>query len=129
MKRLVGDPNDPRLKIDASALAGVAASLGVTVVAADAFNPAGFEAGVASLVGQRVEAIMAVGSLATNLRERLREPAIKQRVPVIGMNNLMVEAGALFSYGASVADQIRRSALRAQMDSDKWRDSSSPAIP
>ena len=81
MKRLVGDPNDPRLKIDASALAGVAASLGVTVVAADAFNPAGFEAGVASLVGQRVEAIMAVGSLATNLRdgcESLRSSSVSR---------------------------------------------------
>ena len=91
---LIGDPNDPRLTVDRAALAQVTSSLGVTVVVADALNPASFDAGVASLIGQRVDAIMAVGSLTYNLRERLVELTIKQRVPVVGTYSAMVEAGA-----------------------------------
>ena len=107
---LIGDPNDPRLTVDRAALAQVTSSLGVTVVVADALNPASFDAGVASLIGQRVDAIMAVGSLTYNLRERLVELTIKQRVPVVGTYSAMVEAGAFFAYAASLPSQLRRSA-------------------
>ena len=107
---LIGDPNDPRLTVDRAALAQVTSSLGVTVVVDDALNPAGFDAGLASLIGHRVDAIMAVGSLADNLRERLVELTIKQRVPVVGTYSAMVEAGAFFAYAASLPSQLRRSA-------------------
>ena len=107
---LIGDPADSRMNTDRVALARAAPALDVTVVVAEAPDPAAFDLGLASLSAQHVDAIMGAGGLPTNLRERLVELTIKQRVPVVGGNSAMVEAGVLFSYAASVAGQIRRSA-------------------
>ena len=49
-------------------------------------------------------------TITTNFRENLIELANRRRVPVVGHASYMAEAGALFSYGASRADQLRRSA-------------------
>jgi putative tryptophan/tyrosine transport system substrate-binding protein len=107
---LIGDPADPRMNSDRAALAKVAPALGVSVLVVEAAGLAAFEAGLASLSTQHVDAIMAVSSQALNLRERLVALTIKQRVPVVSGNIAIAEAGALFIYGASVAGQIRRSA-------------------
>ena len=50
------------------------------------------------------------GTLVFNLRGRLIELANRRRLPVIGSNQAWVEAGALFNYGASQDEQMRRSA-------------------
>ena len=49
--------------------------------------------------------------LAYNLRGRLIELANNSRVPVIGFRAVWADSGALFSYGTSLDDQHRRSAL------------------
>ncbi len=64
---------------------------------------------MAKLIGQRVDVIYAASSIADNLRGRLIELANRSRLPVVGTAR-MVEAGGLFSYSASLADQLRRSA-------------------
>ncbi len=111
-KRLgfLSDPTDPRSSIDRAALAPVATALGLTIVVAEGSNPVDFEAAVARLTDQGVDAILSGTTITANLRERLVELANRQRVPVVGHASYMAAAGALFAYGASRADQLRRSA-------------------
>ena len=107
---LLGDPTDPRLKFDRDALAPVATALGLTIVVAEASNPVEFDAAVAKLIGQGVDVILATTSITNSLRGRLIELANRRRVPVVGGIAPMAEAGGLFTYGASLAVQFRRSA-------------------
>jgi len=113
VKRLgmLGDSNDPITRLDHQALAPIAASLGLTLVAAEAANPAEFEPAVARLIANRSEAIFPGSVLAYNLRGRLIELANESHVPVIGLRAVWADSGALFSYGTSLDDQHRRSAL------------------
>ena len=107
---LLGDPNDPRLNIERSALASVAPGLGLTIIVAEASNPAQLDAAVSQLLAQGVNVILGTTSIVTNLRGRLVELANRGRVPVVGSIAAMAQAGALFTYGAPLADQLRRSA-------------------
>ncbi|MGJ7512577.1 ABC transporter substrate-binding protein [Variovorax sp. GT1P44] len=107
---LLGDPKDPRLNFDRSALASLPLALGLTVVVAEASNPVELDAAVAKLLGQEVDVIVGATTITSNLRGRLIELANRKRVPVVGGIAAMAEAGCLFSYGAPLVDQIRRSA-------------------
>ena len=106
----LGDPRDARFHIDRTALAPAATALDLTIVVGEASNPVEFDAAVAKLIVQGVDVIYGTGTRANNLRGRLVELASRRRLPVIGTNSRMAEAGALFSYGASLSDQLRRSA-------------------
>jgi putative ABC transport system substrate-binding protein len=110
---MLGDLNDPITKITQQALEPLAASLGLTLIYAEAANPVDFEAAVARLVADRVEAIYLVGNaiLAYNMRARLIELANQKRISVSAGNSRIADAGALFAYSASVADVLRRAAL------------------
>jgi putative tryptophan/tyrosine transport system substrate-binding protein len=107
---LLGDPTYPSFAAGQAVLAPLVATLGLTLVVAEASNPADFEAALGKLVAQRVDAIVAHSVLAFSLRGRLMELAQRARVPVVVEFVEMTEAGALFSYSASLADQLRRSA-------------------
>jgi putative ABC transport system substrate-binding protein len=113
VKRLgiLSDANDPIAKAEQVALAPIAASIGLTIVSAEAANQVEFDAAVAKLMAGGAEAIYPGSVLAYNLRERLIELASKNRVPVIGLRGLWADIGAIFSYGTSLDDQHRRSAL------------------
>ena len=64
------------------------------------------------MIADRVDAIITGGSsLAYFYHARLLALASQGRVPVIAYRPIVAEAGALFAYGASLADQFRRSAL------------------
>jgi len=102
---------DPRARIDLAASRSAAGALGMTLVTSEAANPAMLSAAVARLAEQKVDAIITSTALIFNFRARLLELANARRVPVIGHRAELAEAGALFSYGASVSDQIRRAAL------------------
>jgi putative ABC transport system substrate-binding protein len=109
---LLVDPTDPNKKLDQQALAPLVAALGLTIIVAEAANPADFDTAVARLAADPVDAIFAGGSaISYNLRARLIEPANQKRLPVIANNAQFADAGALFAYGASAADRLRRSAL------------------
>jgi putative ABC transport system substrate-binding protein len=107
---LLGDPTDPRTKVDRAVLAPVAAALGLMTFVAEASSPADFDAAVAKLIGQGVDVIVTSSTTPFNLRDRLIELTNRRRVPVVGHRAQMVEAGALFAYSAPLADQFRRSA-------------------
>ena len=74
-------------------------ALGLTLIVREASNLVEFDAAVASLMEQRVDAIMAVTSISSNLRSRLIELTSRRRVPVVSGFTPVVEVGGLFSYG------------------------------
>lgn len=117
---LVGASSDPRFELDRAALQAL---LGTGVQAIPAQNPAELDAALKALMKSGVEAIFTTSSLLFNLRERVIETTLSERVPVVGHRGPMAEAGALFSYGASLAGQIRASAQVA----DKVLRGASPA--
>ena len=82
----------------------------LTIVVSGASNPVEFDAAVAKLLRQGVDAILGATSITSNLRERLIELANPRRVPVVAHIPALAQAGALFYYGASQDDQLRRSA-------------------
>jgi len=94
-------------------IAPLTASLGLTFSFADAANTIEFDAAVARLIAERVEAILPVGTapLVFNMRARLIELASQRGLVVFGANAQYPDGGALFSYGALLADYLRRSAL------------------
>ena len=97
-------------KAEGAAFAAGLAALGLSLVVAEAANPAELDAAVARLADQRVDGIFAETTLANNLRERVIELANARRLPVAGSLAQMSEAGALFSFGSSRAGNLRRSA-------------------
>ena len=106
----LGDPNDPRSKVDRSAMVSVASARGLTIIVAEASRPTQLGAAVTGLIAQHVDAIVTGTSSTFNMRESLMALANSHRVPVIGHRAQLADAGALFAYGASLADQLRRSA-------------------
>jgi putative ABC transport system substrate-binding protein len=111
LKRLsvLGNTLDPGSVADQAALAPVAGVLGFSLVVADATNPTQFDASVKSLIEQRVQAIIVANGIAVSRRAQMIELANSSH-PVVGFNAPMADAGALFSFGPSITDQIRRSA-------------------
>lgn len=108
----LGDATDRATRFEYEAFAPLAATLGVTIVFAEAANPAAAEAAVASLIDQRVDVIYTGTSpLLYNMRERLVELANRHGLPVIAYRAQFADAGAVFAYGASLPDQLRRSAF------------------
>jgi putative ABC transport system substrate-binding protein len=108
----LADSTDPTTRSDRQALEPYAASAAITIVEAEAANPAAVDAAVERLLAERVDVIYTGTSpLVYNLRQRVIERANLQRVPVIAYRSQLADDGALFSYGASLPEQIRRSAI------------------
>ena len=108
----LADATDPTTGLDQQALTPVAASLGLIVIVAATSNPGDFDAAVTRLIAERVDVIYTGTSpLLYNMRTRLIELANQHRMPVIAYRAALADAGALFAYGASLPDQLRRSAL------------------
>ena len=105
------EPDDSMTRLIKGEFAPVAASLGLTIIIAEATKPADFDAAVAHLIAQRVDAIFGVSVLANSMRVRLIELANQKRLPVVGGLAWMAEAGGIFSYGALLADQMWRAAF------------------
>ena len=108
----LGDATDPATKVEYQAFAPQAAALGLTIVFDEAANPSAAEAAMARLIAARVDVIYTGTSpLFYNMRERLVERARQGRLPVIAYRAQFADAGAIFAYGASLPDQLRRSAF------------------
>ncbi len=104
------DPAEPLSKASLDSTDQAATALGLTIVWADMSNPGESDAALAKLTGQGVDVIFAFSTIASNLRARIVELANRKRVPVMMKRASELESGALFSYGSSLADQMRRSA-------------------
>jgi putative tryptophan/tyrosine transport system substrate-binding protein len=106
---LLSDPTEPLSAGDRTRLALAATALDLTIVEVEMSSEGEVDAAVAKLSGQGVDVIYAASTIASNMRGRLIELANRKRLPVVGAG-LMLEAGALFAYTPSLADQLRRSA-------------------
>jgi len=107
---LIGDPADSRFASDRDALVHVAPALGLTLVLSEVSNEGELDAAFGKLINSRVEAILAVTTITSNLRDRIITLANAKRIPVISANQELAESGGLFTYGSSVSGQLRRSA-------------------
>jgi putative ABC transport system substrate-binding protein len=108
----LGDSTDPTTSSERQSMQPLAASEGITIVEAEGANPAEADAAIRHLIAQHVDVIYTGTSpLIYNLRGSLIEIASREHVPVIAYRSQLADAGALFSYGASLREQIRRSAL------------------
>ena len=106
----LNEPSDPRARIDIAALTAPANALGLTLVVADVANPAALNSALSHLVEQRIDAIITSTSLIFNLRVPLLEFTNAKRVPVVGHRSELAEAGAIFTYGSNLDEQLRRAA-------------------
>ena len=95
---------------EAAAFAAGMAALGLSLTVAEAANSAELEAAVARLADQRVDGVLVQATIGLNQRTRVIELANARRLPVVGTLAQMADVGALFSYGSSLATQLRRSA-------------------
>ncbi len=107
---VLGDPADPRWKADQDALSALVPTHGIAVVSAAVKGERDVEAAIARLVAQRVDVIFTNSSITYNMRDFVIALARRASVPVVGHRSEFVDAGALFSYGAPLPTQIRRSA-------------------
>lgn len=107
---LLGERQDARLRLDRAALAPLLAARGMRLVLGEASNPPGVDDAVEHLLRERVDVVLTNSSLTYNLRDRLAERFRARGVALVGHRAEMVEAGALFSYGASLPEQLRASA-------------------
>jgi len=107
---VLGNSLDPGSMADQAAIAPLVDKLNLTLVVADATSAEHFEASVVSLIEQKVQAILIANGIALSLRARMAELTTSARIPLVGFNAPLAEAGALLSYGPSIVDQIRRAA-------------------
>ena len=108
---VLGNTSDPGSVTDQAALAPAASARGVSLIVANGTNPSEFDASVARLIEQRVQAIIVANGIAIGRRVQMIEMTAHARIAVIGFNHPMADAGALMSFGPSITDQIRRAAL------------------
>lgn len=120
----LGNPEDPRWRIDGEALVQLLGSLGLSLVKAPVTGPHQMDSAVETLVRQGAQALVTGSSVTFNLRDQLMQLARRHRVPVGAHRSEMADAGALLSYGAFLPDQIRLSAkhvdrvLRGELPGD-----------
>jgi putative ABC transport system substrate-binding protein len=105
------DVNDAASIADQAALAPAAARLGLTIVGVNASTPAEFKSAMQRLVSERVDAIFPTAAVLTrNMSQEMIAASLRARIPVVGHRRYTSIGGGLFSYGASLDDQITRSA-------------------
>ncbi len=93
-------------------LRNAALALGVELTAFPAQTPQALEAATVAIARHAADALMVIpDAVFYSERERLTAFALKQRLPYFGTNREATEAGGLLSYGQSVAQTFRRSAL------------------
>ena len=109
------EPNpDSASQQESKEIEKAAATLGVTVIPAMAEGVGEFDAAIASLVKDRVEALLfATSPLFLSERKRILALAASRRLPVVGGRSEFADDGALMSYSSPRSDQIRRSAQMA----------------
>jgi len=74
-------------------------------------EPGEFDAAFAFLARNRVEALLTTHvAIFLDSRKRVLELAAMRKIPVVGHRGQLADDGALMSYSAILADQIRRAA-------------------
>jgi putative tryptophan/tyrosine transport system substrate-binding protein len=106
---LVNPANIPQTATGKGVLQDAARVLGARMVILNASSPSEIESAFATLVGERVGALVVSGeNFFLTQRNRLVELAAHHAVPTIYAYREYVAAGGLMSYGADVSDANRR---------------------
>ena len=106
---LVNPANIPQTATERAVLQDTTRALGARTMILNASRPSEIESAFATLVGERVGALVVSGeNFFLTQRDRLVELAADHAMPTIYANREFVTAGGLMSYGASVADANRR---------------------
>jgi putative ABC transport system substrate-binding protein len=112
------NPADPQLEVELREAEAAAGILGVHLVILNASTPSQIEMTFANLVRQRIDALL-VGSgglfgsnaqprqIASGYGVQLAALAARHAMPAIYTARLVVDAGGLMSYGASISDAFR----------------------
>ena len=105
------DPDNPYSALATKEVERAARALGIRIVAVRLSGPADLDTALATLKGDRVEALVLHGYVATlqNRRPIIRFAAAN-RLPAVYPVREYVDEGGLLSYGANVADISRRAA-------------------
>ncbi len=105
------NPDPSRISQEFAMIEKAAVTLGLTVIPAMARVAGEFDAAIAPLVKNRVEALLVTHTpLFFSGRKRILELAASRRLPVVGFRSEYADDGALMSYSSLLSDQIRRSA-------------------
>jgi putative ABC transport system substrate-binding protein len=87
-----------------------AQTLGIEVQTLEIREPADIDGAFEAAMGQRTDALITVEDpLTIDLRKKIAEYAADHRLPTISGLKVFADAGALMSYGADLADILRRS--------------------
>jgi len=99
-------------------------NLGVALEVADLQRPEDIDRAFATMISQRVEALLVVvGPLTYLLREEIADAALKHQLPAMTNASQFAQAGLLMSYGPNVEDLYRQAATYV----DKILHGASPA--
>ena len=92
-------------------LEAVSQNLGVALEVADLRRPEDIDRAFATMISQRVEALLVVvGPLTYLLREEIADAALKHQLPAMTNASQFAQAGLLMSYGPNVEDLYRHAA-------------------
>jgi putative ABC transport system substrate-binding protein len=92
--------------------AGAAQTLGVELQSLEVREPADIDAALEAATGQHADALITVEDpLTIDLRKKIAEFAADHRLPTISGLRLFADSGFLMTYGADLADIIRRSVV------------------
>jgi putative ABC transport system substrate-binding protein len=92
-------------------LEAVSQNVGVALEVADLQRPEDIDRAFATMISQRVEALLVVvGPLTYLLREEIADAALKHQLPAMTNATQYAQAGLLMSYGPNVEDLYRQAA-------------------
>jgi putative ABC transport system substrate-binding protein len=92
--------------------AGAARTLGVELQSLETREPADIDGALEAAMGQHADALITVEDpLTIDLRKKIAEYAVDHRLPTISGLRVFADSGALMTYGADLADILRRSVV------------------
>jgi putative tryptophan/tyrosine transport system substrate-binding protein len=92
--------------------AGAAQTLGVELQSLEIREPADIDAALEAAMGQHADALITVEDpLTIDLRKKIAEYAVHHRLPTISGLRVFADSGTFMTYGADLADILRRSVV------------------
>ena len=109
---ILWDPNYSDFAADWARLRASARSLGVTLLAVEAKNPAEYENSFSTMVAMRADALITFSDAVGYFHgQRLADLAFQHRLAMMTPFQETTSAGGLISYGPSISGLVRRSAV------------------
>jgi putative ABC transport system substrate-binding protein len=111
---LLVDPNNPTADVATKDTQAAAAAGGPQIEIVSASNNREIDAVFASLVKERIDALLvSPSSLFSNRRVQLQLLAARHAIPTVYVDREDAQAGGLMSYGPNIADTLRQVGIYA----------------